>query len=422
VDVLLAELEEVDGAVRALYGELAADPDLAGDYEPRLKDLHARRLDLAQRVGLASLARRRAAAIAEAGPAAAVVLAPATAASTPPVPAPEDPPSTPASDDQVAEWKSAVRSTGLGHRLNGAPSDGTTWPLVLHELMGALGLPRMLDTSVDVIEETDALDAVGSPDRQAQWARLPRNAQQAWLSMLVARTRALKELPSTGDATKARVKEIIGRYPPWAKAHGPGHVNGMQIKHAPVNGSWARDAQDGWKILDDLLGEEFEPPSSVVPKKRAKRAESEKSEEVEDLDIEAGWRLLPLVRGCKAILLGGDPREPNRQRLERALQLASLEWPPIDGPRKVEAVVERIRKGTYGLVLVLTPFVFHKQSSPIIEAAKDAGVAWALVEGYGVAATKQGLERFLGGPRGVASTPMTEDRTSKPNTPSDGEG
>jgi hypothetical protein len=68
--------------------------------------------------------------------------------------------------------------------------------------------PRTLESSIDLIEEGDALDAVGSPDRQAQWARLPRNAQRAWLSMLVARTRALKELPSTGDATKARVKEL----------------------------------------------------------------------------------------------------------------------------------------------------------------------------------------------------------------------
>ncbi len=76
---------------------------------------------------------------------------------------------------------------------------------------------------------------------------------------------------------------------------------------------------------------------------------------------------------------------------------------------------------TYGLVLVLTPFVFHKQSSPIIEAAKDASVAWALVEGYGVAAIKQGLERFLGGPRGGASTPITEE-DEQANTPRDGEG
>jgi len=41
VDALLAELEEADGAVRALYRELAADPDRAGEYEPRLKHPHA---------------------------------------------------------------------------------------------------------------------------------------------------------------------------------------------------------------------------------------------------------------------------------------------------------------------------------------------------------------------------------------------
>jgi hypothetical protein len=68
--------------------------------------------------------------------------------------------------------------------------------------------------------------------------------------MLVARTHALKELSSMGDATKARVKEIIGRYPPWAKAHGPGHVNGMQVKHAPVHGMegcrWPTKSEESW--------------------------------------------------------------------------------------------------------------------------------------------------------------------------------
>jgi hypothetical protein len=408
VDALLADLEEADGAVRALYRELAADPDRAAEYEPRLKDLHARRLDLAQRVGLASLAHRRARAMVAETPQVAsepASLAEATATSPPPVLELGEPesPSAPATDDQIAEWTSTVRATGLGLRLNGAPSESTAWPLILHELMEALGPPRPLDSSIDLIEEADALDAVGSPDRQAQWARLPRNAQQAWLSMLVARTRALKELPSASDATKARVKQIIGRYPPWAKTHGPGHVNGMQVKHAPVHGSWAHDARDAWEALDDLLGEELEPPSSVVPKKKAKRTSTE---DVDEPDIEPGWRVLPLVRGRTAILLGGDPREPNRERLERAFQLASLEWPSIEGPRKVEAAVERIRKGAYGMVLLLTPFVFHKQSNPIIEAAKDAGVAWALVEGYGVGAVKHGLERFLGGPRSAGSLPV----------------
>ena len=180
----------------------------------------------------------------------------------------------------------------------------------------------------------------------------------------------------------------------------------MQVKHVPAHGAWAEDARDDWKTLESLLGEELEPPSSVVPRKKAKRAGSG---DVDEPEIDPAWRLLPLVRGRKAIVLGGDPWEPNRERLERAFQFASLEWPSIEGPRKVEAAVERIKKGAYGLVLVLTPFVFHKQSNPIIEAAKDAGVAWALVEGYGIAAVKHGLERFLGGPRSAPALPAEDD-------------
>jgi hypothetical protein len=51
------------------------------------------------------------------------------------------PPSAPATDDQIGEWTSTVRTTGLGFRLNGAPSDSTAWPLILHELMQALDPP-----------------------------------------------------------------------------------------------------------------------------------------------------------------------------------------------------------------------------------------------------------------------------------------
>jgi hypothetical protein len=97
-------------------------------------------------------------------------------------------------------------------------------------------------------------------------------------------------------------------------------------------------------------------------------------------------------------MVGGDPREPNRQRLERAFQLASLQWPSIDGPRKVDSVVERVGRRAYGLVLVLRPFVAHKEAEPIIAATKAAGVSWALAEGYGIAAMKLAMDRFLGGP------------------------
>jgi hypothetical protein len=419
----LRALDEVDADLRALYRQLAEDPDLAGEHEPRLKDLHARRLDLAQQVGLVTLARRRASAKLDehqpaSTPAGVAAASPTTDANgltnvREPEPAPPSeesaPPSAPpASDAQLAQWKSKIRSTGLGVRLNDAPSAATAWPLVLHDLMGTLGPPRVLDTTVDVIEETEALDAVGMPARQAQWARLPRNAQQAWLSVLVARTRALKELPPASDSTKAKVKEIIGRYPPWAKEHSPGHVNGMQVKHSPMHGSWVEDARASWTILNELLSDELGTPLPAAARKKAKRAGHD---QVDEPDVDLAWRLLPLVRGHHAIVLGGDPREPNRERLERAFQFASLEWPAIDGPRKVDSVVSRINKGTYGLVLVLQPFVAHMESEPIIEAAKATGTPWALVEGYGVQAVKLGLERFLGGPRSGVS--LAEDNDAE---------
>jgi hypothetical protein len=112
--------------------------------------------------------------------------------------------------------------------------------------------------------------------------------------------------------------------------------------------------------------------------------------------LDPTWPLLPSVRGQRAILVGGDPREPNRVRLERALQLASLEWSPVDGPRRVEAVLGRIGGGSYDLVIVLQPFVAHAESEPIIAAAKRARVPWAIAEGYGLGAVKLALERFLG--------------------------
>jgi hypothetical protein len=96
--------------------------------------------------------------------------------------------------------------------------------------------------------------------------------------------------------------------------------------------------------------------------------------------------------------LGGTPNEASRERLERELQLASLEWPAIEGPRRVDAVVGRIERGTYDLVLVLGGYVAHKESDRFIEAVKGAGIPYALVEGgYGVASVKAAIERFLGG-------------------------
>ncbi len=416
LDGLLEQLDEADRALRALYRQLADDPGLAPALDADVLDLRARRQDLAQRVGLALLARSRA----EPGLTTARAPTVDNAASRPPVepaqvrpaelepepgascdPLPESSPpaSAPVSSEQLAQWTDAVRASGLGS-APGRDAAPIAWPLVLDQLMQALGPPRPLDTTLDVIDELEALDAIGTPEAQERWTLLPRTAGQAWLSLLVARTRALKELPSTTfEGSRERVRQIIGRYPPWAKQHTPGHVNGLQTRHAPSHGSWTRDASAWWTTLQKLLDEQTILRPAAAPTRRKSLSDGDvgRHEDAPESGTAPPWPLQPLVRGRTAALFGGDPREPNRARLERDLELASLEWTPIDGPRKVSAAAERIRKGSYSLVLVLAPFVAHQEAGPLVEAAKDAGVAWALVDGYGLTAIRLGLERFLGG-------------------------
>lgn len=299
---------------------------------------------------------------------------------------------------------SRVRTSGLGAGLRTEPSTSSAWPLVLSELMAVVGVPRDLSTAVGVVEEFDGLDDVATPERQEAWARLPRQVQQLWLAMLVARTRLLRErTASAAPETQARAKEIIGRYPPWAKRYAPGHVNGMQKTHAPMHGLWDTDARGYWEELFELLGDELEVrPASASSKKKPKRAASN-ADAVPN--IEDTWPLWSQVRGQKAIVVGGTPNEASRERLERAFQFASLDWSSIDGPRRVDALAGRIEMGAYGLVLVLAGYVAHKESGHIIEAAKSANVPCVVVDGgYGVAAVRAGMDRFLGTARRAEGT------------------
>src|ERR1700689_1587583 len=107
------------------------------------------------------------------------------------------------------------------------------------------------------------------------------------------------------------------------------------LKHEPLHGSWGQDVQHYWDALADLLGEERVVRPAPTARKKAKPPDAIADEP----EIDPRWHVLPLVRGRKAIVLGGDPREPNRLRLEHAFQLASLEWPAIEGPRRVDAAL-----------------------------------------------------------------------------------
>ncbi len=396
LDDLLGALETADGRLRALYRSLADDPSLAEQHEAEIRELHTTRRRLAESVGLAVLAERRTKLpkidpASDAPPPSAVEpeSVDAARAAEPPVVEP------PVSDEKVVEWARAAADNGVG-QASYADRFAATWEGSLEKLMGRLGPPRELD--VELGDELDALDVVGQSPLVEEWASLPRDVQQTWLGVLVARTRAAKEIAGLSSAQRARIKTIISRYPPWAAEYHPGHVHGMRLDHEPVHGTWARDARELWTSLNSLL--DRPEPTSRRSTTRKKRPDDEPDvDEPSVRTLDAAWPLHSLVRGRHVVLVGGDPREPNRKRLQELFELGSLDWPDVSGPRKVDALVSRIRRRGIDIVVVLRGFIDHRQSEPILAAAKEAQVPWALADGYGATAIKAGLERFLAPPR-----------------------
>ena len=389
VDERLSALDAADQRLRVLYRSLADNLDLAEAHDSEVRELLATRRSLAERVGLAMLAQRRARTETP------VVVAGGGNGDGIASPAPEAISSEatselPASADIIDQWKRVANEKGLGQA---AYEDhfAATWHTTLDNLMARLGPPRDLD--VELADELDALDRISRQPAIGDWALLRRDAQQFWLGMLVARTRAIKLMTGLHVPQKALVRDIIGRYPRWASEQRPGHVHGLRLDHEAVHGTWSRDGQSLWEALKTLLDDER--PKAAICAAKKKRVERDEPADTTERPIDPAWPFWSVVRGRRAMIVGGDPREPNRKRLERMFEFESLEWPDISGPRRVDAVVARIKRRTVDIVFVVTGFVDHTQSEPIIAAAKESKVAWALSESYGGTAVKAGLERFL---------------------------
>ena len=424
LDALLAQLDEVDDNLRSLYRTLADDPDLAEERDAVLRDLTAKRRSLAERVGLGLLTHRR---NARATTTIMVIEAPSEASTMSgaeepisaeivsddvdgsrvtlpsaesisvlkPVSAPAAvlAPEPPISAEALDEWKQRARTSGIGAK---AYKDDfvPTWETTLDKLMRVSGAPRDLD--VELGQEIDGLDAVSHEPSIKLWRALPRKVQQLWLTLLAARTRAVRDL-RLGAADRGRLRAIMEIARVWAAEHHPGHVHGMNSKHDAETGSWAEDARRHWASLDALLDER--PSARKQPHVKKSRPD-EASDEARTID--PAWPLWPLVRGRNVLMIGGDPREVNRERLERLFELGSLEWAE-PGPRRVQGIVQRIQRRTIDIVVVVKGFVDHAVSEPVVAAAKDAGVAWVIADRYGVVAMKLAFERFLSGDRDAAA-------------------
>jgi hypothetical protein len=148
----------------------------------------------------------------------------------------------------------------------------------------------------------------------------------------------------------------------------------------------------------DLLdGPEFRTLRRAI-RDEAEEAQAEEEEESgveEHLPIDWAW--WPFTRGKRALIIGGDPREQSRARLEAAFGFEELEWVGAEFKRNnLIGVRDRVRAGRTDLVILLTRFTGHDADQIIIPACREMNVPFVCVQhGYGVVRVRHAIERFL---------------------------
>lgn len=334
-------------------------------------------------------------------------------------PRPEGSQEPPVSAEALRAWKEMVYRKQATPPSRPIEVPENRQRAVLLSLINTIGDIRDLNSMINIVDEVDGLEKITSAEYRTQWAMMSKPMQRLWLAMLVARTRAVKDATTTNPGLRERIKAFILHFPAYAKTYQPGYVNGLQVSHNPEHGSWRDDALLFWSQLKQLTiappmevappaevaAEEDDsvPPPAPPPPSSSVVASSPSSEDDDGPAIDSLWPLWSLVRDKRGILLGGEPREPARVRLENAFAMAELEWIPGDNPRRLDSVVERVMQNKVDIVFVLQQWTAHKVTNKLIDACKSSGVPWALVGSYSIKSIRAGLDRFLGTAREASS-------------------
>lgn len=368
----------------------------------------------------------------------------------PPRPPPARPAAPPASTEALAGLKARIES---GAAFPTPQQQDTDWPTILDQIVRDLVPAKDPEADLEaVVRVVDAVD---------RWYGLPPDPQRALAAHLAARLRVLQEAAFPDDRRVGHAFGVISAFMKKARPgfvsglsrmHRPAResweadadafydrlVEAMplpldetpslqrrldalealirEIDAAPAEARSAVEAQVRREIggllaagvssrnprlvrvagpLAALLeGSEFRTLRRAI---REDRESEEESEDAAPSPLPAGWAWWTHTRGKRAVMVGGSPREVNRARLEKAFELAELDWMPAEFRRNsLQAIRDRVRSGGVDLVLILRSFVGHDADQVILPACREAGVAWASVEqGYGVARVRGAIERYL---------------------------
>jgi hypothetical protein len=258
-----------------------------------------------------------------------------------------------------------------------------------------------------------------------------------------------------------RLDEVFRAMTRYSQAERPGFVFGLMRRHRPRTATWHAEARYWWQRLVSLLpaSELPEPPNperalarltelleasgddaeisaqvlkaieAGVPDddprlvrlmaasydllrdkarfkrlRRAIRTAEEEQRAVDERELPAAalpptWPHAGLVRGRRALIVGGEVREEARTRIAEVFGFGELQWCPTDRLRRMDGLASSIRQGSIDLVLILQSFVTHKAAQMVVHACRDAGTTFACVErGYGVERICQAIERFCPSP------------------------
>jgi hypothetical protein len=414
LDTLLEALDRADTAVRALYRQLADNPDLAAEYDTGLRELQRKRLELAHQVGVAALAEWRAShrapessleesatldlrASRQAEPQPAP--SPPSLAETAPVEAPTSAPAPPSSAGTPSEAPAPVSARQLEEfkAAFGAPASAPSVAprkddrSLLQALANHVKVAEEVSTSGAFEQELEQLERAVTEDRQKRWREMSREAQVRWLSLLVAWTKALDDDAPRLHEPPSRLAAVFRVLRTFSIHDNPGYVHGFARSASPRWGASWRD--DALSHLREIRPEAV--PAVVAPKKasKAKVRGAEEDEEDDAPEEELGdWPYRDRARGLRVVVLGGEVREERRAALEQAFQFGSLEWVPTDRPRLVASLAERAERGSVDVIL-MTKFASHGGSTVIQKSSKAPFLT--MRHGYGVATVRQVLEEYF---------------------------
>jgi len=114
--------------------------------------------------------------------------------------------------------------------------------------------------------------------------------------------------------------------------------------------------------------------------------------------VKAPEAVLALTRGKRAVIVGGTgTREEHRVKLQAVLEVAELDWATSErgATGAFARVEERVKHGTYDLVIFLAGYTSHK-SVPLLRACKARGVPLVYVpRGYSAAQVVAAIEEQL---------------------------